>query len=439
MKFSWFITARFLKKKGKFFLSMNAIISFFAVFISTTILVVVISVFNGFQKQMKKSIFDHDPHLTIEKTFGTAKISDYKYWVKKAKNALKGHYTIIEGMIQSPAIVKKGRMIETVLIRGQRFKTIKVNNQIEYQIPDFFPKLLSKRQESYKGQICFIGTEMASYMGLKEGSYIELVVPRGQFSLKVGMTPSMRRFKIVGVFKTGHYDYDSKGIIIPLRITQKLFKIGDSVQQIIVRIKDTDKLNWAKYRLYQSYFNIFSVQTLADKQKNLFSALRLEKTVMTIIVFLLIISAMSFIVVATFSVVRAKRKEIGILKAIGVSNSSILTIFTLNGFLMGAMGTILGILFGIFLTTQLENIIYLIEDLINFWRSLWVADTVYFEKANLIPRDVYYFDKLPVYFDIPFLMWTAGVSIFISALSGFIPALSAAKLQAIDIIRRAEK
>lgn len=452
-----FIIKRYISGKGSSFLSINARLSFLGIFLGTSLLVIVLSIFNGFQTQLRKSISEFDPHLTlsISTSKGDEKIQDWQNWASRIELILKGRAKSIEGMIQSAAILRKNSIIEHVFLRSQEFPLVKEpENQQKngekisdkkkasrkinlYQIPDYFPDIVEpKNLHSFKEEnIAFIGKEMALIYNLHIGDSIELIVPRGQFNLQVGVTPSMKSFKIAGFFKTGHYQYDSKVVILPLYAGQRLFGTGNDVQQIIIRLKNLDNLTQIKREIFKIW--PFHIRTLEEEQKNFFAALRLEKTIMTIIVFLFIIAAMVGIIVSLYNVVRSKRKDIGILKALGLSDRSVLLIFLANGFIMGVLGTIAGILTGIYLSQNLESIILFMENFIN-GVGIWyysLTENGHWESIQLIPRNVYYFDHLPVFIDIRFLHKLGIVSLILSGISSLLPAYSASRLQPIQIIR----
>ncbi|MDH5720819.1 MAG: ABC transporter permease [Spirochaetia bacterium] len=434
----FFIAFRYIKGRGGKLLSVNTRLSFIGVFTGTSLLVVVISVFGGFQEQFKKSLFEFDPHLIIKNETGDRKIKNWRPLVEKTKSALKEKASSVEGMIQSPAIVRKQSIIDYVFIRAQQFKDLGDNR---LGIPENFPEIVQpKKLESLPNEdVCVVGKEMAFLLDLKIGDTIELVVPRGQFTLKTGVPPNMRPYTIVGFFKTGYYDHDSRLVIIPLESAQRLFGISDAVQQIIVRLHDMNDLYFARSQISKIYRFLYSIRTIEDEHRNFFAALNIEKTVQVTIVFMFIIAAMVGIVVATYNVVRSKKRDIGILKSLGISRNAILMIFTLNGFLTGIFATIMGIMFGIFLSDNLEAILLFFESLINKIGLYYVTDIAtgdaYWENIRLIPKNVYYFDHLPIHYDIDFLQAAGFVSILLSGIAAFIPAWSASRMRPIDIIR----
>jgi lipoprotein-releasing system permease protein len=172
----------------------------------------------------------------------------------------------------------------------------------------------------------------------------------------------------------------------------------------------------------------------------LFAALKWEKLIMTIIVFLFIIAALVGVIVSTSNVIRTRKKDIGILKSIGASDHDILFVFTLLGFISGLAGTILGVAFGIFTAMKLEMIIGGLESLINTIGGFYCqfTGTCLWIHSELMPKDVYYFDKMPVSIDSMLIHPLSILAIFLSGLAALIPAWSAGKLQPMDIIRSSD-
>lgn len=416
---------------------MNARLSFIGVFTGATLLVIVLSIFNGFQRQLKKSIFQFDPHIRLSKdSMDSIAIKDWKVWKERLEDRMKDEVDSVNGLIQSPAILRNKSTIEHIFLRG--VELVKRQNGAYYTFPKHFPEIISPEglNALEGGNECLIGNEMAVNLGLRVGDVVELIVPRGQFSLRLGVTPSLRAFKVVGLFKTGHYQYDSRVVLTSLKSAQNLFGIGNSVQQLAVRIKDFSNLRPVKAKVMMHW--PYSIRTVEDEQRNFFAALRLEKTIMTTIVFLFIISAMVGIIVATYNVVRSHRRDIGILKALGMPDFGIYLIFSMTGFIMGSLGAVAGILTGIFISLKLEKIVNAIEAFINM-SGQWYTDTFnqgsIWMHVQLIPRDVYYFDHLPIHIDPSFLHSVAIVAILLSGMASLIPAWKASKMEPVQIIR----
>lgn len=434
--FRLFIAFRYIQGKTGQLLSVNARVSFLGVFTGMVLLVMVLSVFNGFQTQVRESIMGFDPHIKIGLYGDEQIIRDYALLQKKIEASLQNSAKSIEPEIQSPAIFRKGKVIEPVVLRTRTFHKKEDGSLI---LPDNLELLtLPSTKENHND--AFLGQEMRLLYHLDLDDTFDLIVPRGQFSLRVGITPSRQTFRVAGFFKTGNYNYDSNVILVDHDRAQKLFKIQKTAtQSMAITLENINELREKKLKLMTELPIVYSVRTIEDEQRNFFAALQLEKTIMTVIVFLLIIAAMLFILVSIFNTVRSRRKDIGVLKAMGASSWDITIVFLLNGFAMGMAGALLGVMTGIFLALNLESIIFGVEWLINglgTWamaqsNELWLP-------VQLIPRDVYYFDHLPIHIDLPSLHTMGTLAVFLSGVSSAIPAWYAGKMEAIDILRKAD-
>ncbi len=434
--FSLFVAFRYIRGRSGRLFSINAWLSFTGIFIATSLMVVILSIFNGFQKQVKKSIFDFEPHLTIENPLGDGKIHNWRKQRELIKSKFGDEVSSVQGMIQSPALLRVFNRVDYVFLRGREFPKDKQGNLL---LPHDFPRIVypEKMQFLPKSKHCLIGKEMATNFNLQVGESIELVVPRGQFSLRMGVKPNIKRFRISGFFHTGHYEYDSKAIIISLSVAQQLFLTNNSVQKIAIKLNDVHRVNEMRHKLAPHMPFGHQIRTIEDQQKSFFAALALEKVVVSIIISLFIITAMAGVMISTYHSIRTKRKDIGILKAIGISDLQIFTIFTLNGFLMGFLGTLFGMLFGVYSALKLDALIRLIESLINGMGQFIASLSVDYHWYNirLIPPSVYYFDHIPVFFHNPDLHILSVISLLLSGLASFIPARYASKLQPLEIIR----
>ena len=432
--FNFYIIYKYIKGREQHLFNITAKISFWGVFLATCLLIIIMSIFNGFQNQIKKSIFDFDPHILISNPLGDAKIINWKKHVNVLSQLYEKEIESIGGMIQTPAIIKFFREVDHVFIRGESLQ----EDTNGWLFPKNFPKTIEPKNLTHipKGNYCLIGKEMSINLNINIGDTISLVVPKGKFSLELGVIPNSKDYKVIGFFKTGHYHYDSKFVFISLESAQSLFSIDNAVQSIFIRLNNIDTLKEFSYKILNNLPFNSNILTIEDEQRNFFSALKLEKTIMFIILSLFIIVAMIGIIASIFNMIRYRKNEIGILKAIGVSRTDILFIFTFIGFIMGVVGTILGILLGITITIHLQTIVLFIEVMINYIGSL----IAHYQKemwypVELLSKNTYYFDSLPIYFDLTAIYIVSICSMILSGIASFIPAFYASKLETIDIIR----
>ncbi len=432
---SIFLAYKILRGNDRGLLNINARLSLVGVFFSASLLVMVLSIFNGFQKTIKDSIFNFESHLTIFNPFGNTQIKQWKKYTKDIQTHLRKDIKSVSGMIQSPALIRVHNQIDYIFLRSHVLQREKTG----WRISDELLKIVIPHTLHYMPHrhSCLIGKEMATAFNLQIGDSIELIVPNGNLQFRQGVTPSIGKYKIAGFFKTGHYHYDSKTVILPLEEMQSLFKIHDNVQQIGIKLHHLSQIEYVQNELIKLLPFSLNMRTIKDEQKNFFAALKMEKTIMSIILFLFILTAMAGIIIATLNTIRSQRKEIGVLKALGMQNQEILFIFTWFGFIIGNIGAFTGILFGVYLAQNVNSFLLFIENCINtvgYWYSDIVPGAFWYE-VDLLAKDTYYFDKIPIFFDIPMLHILYVVTVFMAVLSSSIPAFYASKIRPIEIIK----
>ncbi|GBF50694.1 lipoprotein releasing system permease LolE [Leptospira ryugenii] len=412
-----------------------------------SLLVVVLSIFNGFQKQVKESLWQGGPHITIENAYGSGAIYDYPKVIEHLQSdpALKNSIVSIEGNITSHGLIQSNNNFNPIMIRAVPVDSLE--KLIENGLPNF-PRLYQYNREEIQNintkKLVVIGKEMSAIYGYGMGREITMAVPGGRFTVERGVQVNVQTFRLAGLFKTGYYNYDSKFVFLSLPVAQDFFKMKDAVNQIAIKVNSLDDLRATKgkilSRLTEENWNqkiqdqsSFSVRTIAEEQENFLAALRLEKTIISIIVFLFIVLAALGMVATVHSLVRAKRKSIGTLKALGLSSNDILLIFTLNAMIIGILSSLVGGMWGIFVASKLEVIINALSEIINAVGSTLNPNT--WTNVELVPKDIYYFDHIPVDIDISFIFMVTTAATILSGLAGYFPARWAANLNPVDTIR----
>ncbi|MCP4130722.1 MAG: FtsX-like permease family protein [bacterium] len=442
-----FIGFRYLKsKKSQGFISFNTLLSIIIVFIGVFILIVVISVMNGFQSQIKDKILDIDAHITISNLGGQVRgnrIKDYRKLVEKVKT-IKGVHSVTP-FLQGQALLRNKTNVMFMMIRG-----IGEKGNAPPDVLKFIEKEGKENYTTKRG--VFIGKEIARNYGITVGKTIELLVPKGTLTAKMGLTPGMGKFRVLGYFKTGYYDFDTKLVLMSLPDAQRLYSVGDTVWEIGVKIDDLYKMREMSSRIQAAIGFEYVTISAEDKNKNLFHALRMEKLIMTIILFLVIISAGITIMGTLIMVVMEKRKAIGILKSMGAGPISIMIIFVLEGFIIGLIGTVSGVILGVAAALNLEAIVLWIEEVINtvifqFYNLVNALGSIFsgwfdfyyepkiFYKLTLVPTNVYYIDTIPAEVNLEFVVLIAIIALFLSTVAAIFPARSASRQNPVETIR----
>lgn len=427
-----FVGFRYLKsKKSQKFISFNTVLSILIVTIGVFILIVVTSVMNGFQSQIKDKILDVDAHITVTGFTGKNGPEGIKDYAKLCSTI-----THVDGVtsalpyLQGQGLFRFQGDISPVMIRGMG-------------TPGNFPAemrkfLTSDGKKNFGNEPeVFIGTEMATNNIINIGDYIELIVPQGRFSAAEGMQPGMGRFKVAGYFKTGYYDFDTRLVIMSLPQAQNIFAVGDKVWGIGVKIQDIYKMDIIAREIQRAIGYDYQSITAEQRNQNLFYALRLEKLIMTIILFLVIVSAGFTIMGTMVMVVMEKRKAVGVLKTMGSRPESIMSIFVLEGFLIGVAGTVTGVVLGLATALNLERIILTVERAVNgigAWTYQHIFHQIWFDMT-IVPKNVYYIDGIPTEISPEFVVFISVFAVFLATASAVFPAWSASRLKPVETIR----
>ena len=393
-------------------------------------MIVVLSVMNGFQSQIKDKILDVNSHISVTNLSGgidSDAIKEYRELTDKIKKI--NHVTSVNAYIQGQGLFRFRRNVGPIMIRGVGSKD---------NIPPDVVRFITENKEGFcKEKGVYIGKEMSFRYGIERGHIIELIVPQGRISAVTGIMPGIERYRVLGFFKTGYYEFDTKLILMSLTDAQRLYSVGDVAYEIGAKIDDIYKMNRISADIQKTIGYEYVTRTAEENNHNLFYALKLEKLIMTVILFLVIVSAGFTIMGTIVMVVMEKRRAIGILKSMGAKPGSIMAIFVLEGFLIGVIGTFLGVILGLAASLNLEAIITWIEDIINavmiYLHGLFVLGDYY--RINIVPSHVYYIDTVPTEVNPEFVAFIAAVAIFLSTFAAIFPAWQASRQRPVETIR----
>ena len=418
MSFEFFIGGRYFRAKHKqTFISLITIISIAGVMVGVMALIVVIAVMSGFESDLKSRILGVESHVVIMRQDGP--FSDYRAVCEYVKN--------IEGLeaatpfIFTQAMLRSSSGVSGAVLRGidpeSAGRVITILESVSLQN-------ISWRKQSQQGENrtifipgIILGKELARSLAVTVGDTVCLISSRGMIS-PIGHLPAMKRFQVIGLFESGMYEYDGSLAYIHLKDAQKILGMpSDSVTGIEVRVKDIYRANTIAEKivkgLNQKYNNSsYWAKDWMQMNHNLFSALKLEKTVMFIILALIVLVAAFNIASTLIMMVTEKTKDIAILKAMGATDKSIRKIFVFKGMVIGSVGTILGVCLGFILCTLLGHY-----------------------KFIELPGDVYYITTLPVRLESLDVLLIASAAMVICFLATLYPARQASKLNPVEAIR----
>ncbi|MBU0484729.1 MAG: lipoprotein-releasing ABC transporter permease subunit [Proteobacteria bacterium] len=354
MHFEWFVCLRYLKAKRKQgFISLITFISVAGVAVGVMALICVLGVMTGFTDGFRTKILGINSHIVVQKLGDT--ISNYAELQPKIMQ--------IEGV----AAVTPYLYTQT-MISGHSGGTGAIMRGID---PGSVTSVLSIEQHMQQGSIedlalpaddpeqprvpgVIIGSELAKQLRLRKNDRIRLISAAGPLT-PMGVIPKMKACRVAGVFETGMYEYDSTLIYVSLETAQGFLDIGDSVHGLEVKVKDIYQAGVISEQIEQKLGMVYIAKDWMKMNKNLFSALQLEKTALSIIVALIVLVAAFNIVSTLTMVVMEKNKDIAILKSMGATARNIMRIFIYEGLVIGLAGTILGIIGGLTLCELLSH------------------------------------------------------------------------------------
>ena len=408
MRFELFIALRhLLGRRKQVFISLISMISIMGIALGVMALVVVIAVMSGFEKELKKKILGNTAHIMVMKYGGG--ISNYQ-----ELTATIGEIDeVIEAapFILSQAMLTHGRQVNGAGIRGIDQNHDPLRKKLEGMLVDghFF----SARDEKQNlAPEIILGSELAKNLGVKPGSNLRLVAPSGT-PTPLGLVPRMQRFTVVGTYTSGMYQYDSALAYTTLAAAQRFFALPGQVSGIAVEIEKLYESGAVAEKIRQKLPYPYWARDWISMNRNLFSALKLERITMFIILALIIMVAAFNIISTLIMVVMEKHKEIAILKTMGLSALRVMRVFIWEGMIIGFTGTFLGLLGSLILCEILKR-----YDFIT------------------LPGDVYYFEtSLPVDLQMFHLIATASLSLALSFVATLYPSYRASRLLPAEALR----
>ena len=400
------ITLRFLKaRKNDGFLNVISIFSFIGISLGVAVLIIVMSVMNGFRTELINKIVGFNSHLTIK---------SYDQLIDKSKiesNDLKliSQYALFSN--SGEAIILKNETSKGIVLRG-------------YQSDDF-SKLEIIKNKNFKGNKInleknniSIGNELSFSLNLKIGDEITILSPSGVQTI-IGSMPKQKTFIVTSIFNSGLAEFDNNIALINLSTLEDFFGFKQEQRNLEIYLKNPKNIEKQKL-VFQKVYDQELIYSWADMNSSLFSALKVERNVMFIILSLIIIVAAFNIISGLTILVKNKTKDIAILKSIGVLNKSIVKIFFLIGIIIGTSATIFGIFLGVTFSLYVENLRQFLSSTFNI---------------SLFPEEIYFLSKMPSEINLNSILIISICSIFITIVVSIFPALKAAKLDPIKALK----
>ena len=400
------VTFRFLKTRKKDgFLNVISIFSFIGISLGVAVLIIVMSVMNGFRTELVNKIVGFNSHITVKPY--TNKINLKKLNENKIKDKIK-YYTLSNS---GESVILNNNLTKGILLRGYLKSDFDKLDIIKNE--NFIGNKNSLNKDSVS-----IGRELSFILNVDLGDSIVLMSPSSVDTI-VGSLPKQKKFIISSIFDSGLSDFDSNVAFVNLKSLEEFFDYKLEKRNLELYFKDPKNIEKQK-ELVQNIYNEDYVYSWADMNSSLFSALKVERNVMFIILSLIIIVAAFNIISGLTILVKNKTKDIGILKSIGVLNKSIIKIFFLVGVIIGTSATFFGIFLGVTFSIYIENLRELLSNTFNI---------------TLFPEEIYFLSKMPSEINIPSIILISVCSILITILVSIFPAMKAARLDPIKSIK----
>ena len=400
------ITFRYLKPKKKDgFLNIISIFSFIGISLGVSVLIIVMSVMNGFRTELVNKILGFNPHVIIKPyshSITSSKISQIK----------------LKNFSEELILTNSG---EGVLINKEYTKGLVIRG---YHIEDFskldFIKKGNFIGDPYKliNNGISIGKDLSLDYNFKLGDKVLIMSPSGIQTI-IGNLPKQETYIITSIFDSGLSNFDQNIAFINITSLESLFDLDPSERNLEIYLRDPTKIELVK-PIIQKIFNEEFVYTWADMNNSLFSALKVERNVMFIILSLIIIVAAFNIISGLTILVKNKTRDIALLKSIGVQNNSITKIFFMVGFIIGSSATIFGIFLGVLFSIYIENIRFFISSIF---------------KISLFPEEIYFLSKMPSEININSIFIISLSSIIVTILVSIYPAMQASKQDPIKSLK----
>ncbi len=385
-------------------------VSVIGIALGITVLITVLSVMNGFQREVRTRILGVASHIQISGPDNV--LADWQSVAEKsAQNS--------EVLAAAPYVSAQGLLSSGNAVRGAYIRGI---------LPDAEEKVADLAQHMKSGTLAalkpgefsvVLGIELARALGAAVGDKVVLIAPQGQVT-PAGILPRLRQFTVVGIFAVDHYEYDSGLALLHIEDAQKLYRMGDAVSGVRLKLRDLFRSGEVSRELSRVLGADAYISDWTRLNANFFRAVDIEKRMMFLIVFLIIAVAAFNIVSSLFMAVKDKQSDIAILRTLGASPASVMKIFLVQGTLIGLLGTLAGVAGGVALAANVDVVVPFLESLLGF---------------KFLSKDVYQISDLPSEVRTADVLVTALFSFVVSMLATIYPSWRASKINPAEALR----
>jgi len=411
-KLEFLIALRYLRSKRKEgFISVTAAFSFIGIMIGVATLIIVMSVMNGFRIELIDRILGINSHLTVYSRFGA--VVNYDEIVAKLIKIEGVKYA--NAIVESPAMIASQNKSAGGLVKGIKLADLEQKTLIANNI------LAGNLQKIADKNNVIVGAAIANSMNLSIGDDLKLISAEVNNTL-LGAIPRIKTYKVAGVFESGMYEYDSTTIFVNFAMAQTQFRFKNKASGIEIFVDDVEDLQEIKLRIFDVLQNYSGLYFVDWKQSNasFIEALKVESTVMFLILTLIILVAAFNIISSMIMLVKDKNKNIALLRTMGMQKASIMRIFLICGSSIGFVGTLLGFVLGVLFSLNINAIKHFLEGI---------------SGATLFNPTIYFLSTLPSKVMFSDVVMIVGMSFAISFLATLYPAYRASKADPAEILR----
>jgi lipoprotein-releasing system permease protein len=409
--YEWLIGTRYLRAtQGRGFLSFITVVSVLGLAIGVAVLIVVLSVMNGFERELKSRILSVTSHATLMGLDGT--LNDWR--ADQARALTMPEVLAAAPYIEAQALLMRGDHTAGTAVRGvdpaQERRTVGLADRIQGgSIEDL-------SDGSYR---LILGDALAAALAAHVGDDLVLIAPKGD-ATPAGIEPRMRRFHVAGIFHSGMYEYDRGLALMNLADAARLYQLGDRVTGVRLALRDPFTAPRVVRTLALSLGGGYYVSDWTRNHANFFRSIEITKSMLFVILMLVVAVAAFNIVAALVMVVKDKRGDIAILRTIGAAPHSILAVFSIQGAFIGLAGTAAGAALGLILSANLESLVHALERLLG---------------THFLDAKVYFMSDLPAYAEWGDVLRICGLAFALCAVATLYPAWRAAGTQPAEALR----
>ncbi len=417
MKIEYLIALRYLKsRKKEKMISITSFISVFGIFLGVMALIVILSLTNGFQKEIRTKILGNNAHIYVL-SFRTEGITD----TSLVLSVLRNNPDIISSspFIYQKSIIKHMYKTDGIVVRGVVPESEILVTNIDKQIIRG-KYLLSSKSDTGLPSI-LLGRELADRLFADVGDTVVLVSLSEKIGVSGDVIPRLRKFVVSGVFFSGFLEFDANLAYISLEEAQSFFQLENSITGFGAKVKHIYRAPLVAKEILKKLGFPYRVNDWSELNRDLFTALRVEKTLIWIVLTLLILVAAFVITTSLLMLVLEKKREVAILQAFGADSRMISKIFMTDGLVIGGTGTFLGLIFGFIVLKWVVN------PVINFIENIFHID--------LVPPTIYFIDKLPYSINPLDITGIIIISIGLSILAAWYPSFKASRVDPVEVLR----